>query len=402
MPAVGTAGQWTAGHGTARDGSARPHGRVRDLMGAAGCDALLVSRLVNVRYLTGFSGSAGLLLVRAGDAVLITDGRYGVQASAELGRAGADAELEVLAAGEQPALLAGLAGGIWPARPGGGTCQLGQPEALLRGLGQEHNWSRRPALSSTCASARMRASGHDSCRRCCRSRRCFCPGEADVSARAQRGRRCRRPGHPNAPAWVRRRLVRDHRRLRAERGRAPPPPGLSPARRRGACRAGLGARVEGYCSECHPDGPRRRGRRPSTPAEPGALSVLASQDAGLSAVRDGVRASEVDRACREVVEAAGLGELFVHGTGHGVGLDIHEAPSLAAQSEDILCSGQVVTVEPGVYIPGFGGARAEDTVVVTDAGCEVLTLAPKELAPKELAPKGTSSGRPAPRRSAPE
>ena len=94
--------------------------------------------------------------------------------------------------------------------------------------------------------------------------------------------------------------------------------------------------------------------------------VLASQDAGLSAVRDGVRAAEIDRACREVVEAAGMGELFVHGTGHGVGLDIHESPSLAGPSDDILCSGQVVTVEPGVYVPGLGGARTEDTVLVTE------------------------------------
>jgi Xaa-Pro aminopeptidase len=108
--------------------------------------------------------------------------------------------------------------------------------------------------------------------------------------------------------------------------------------------------------------------------------VLASQDAGLCAVREGVAAAEVDRACREVVEAAGLGELFMHGSGHGVGLDVHEAPALAALSEDILSTGQVVTVEPGVYIPGLGGARTEDTVVITEAGCEVLTLAPKELA----------------------
>jgi Xaa-Pro aminopeptidase len=95
-------------------------------------------------------------------------------------------------------------------------------------------------------------------------------------------------------------------------------------------------------------------------------------------VADGVPAVEVDRACREVVEAAGMGEYFVHGTGHGVGLDIHEAPWARPASDDILCSGQVVTVEPGVYIPGLGGARIEDTVVVTGSGCQVLTLTPKQ------------------------
>ena len=106
--------------------------------------------------------------------------------------------------------------------------------------------------------------------------------------------------------------------------------------------------------------------------------VLAAQDAGVGAVAEGVPAVEVDRACREVVSAAGMGEYFVHGTGHGVGLDIHEAPWARPASDDILCSGQVVTVEPGVYIPGLGGARIEDTVVVTGSGCQVLTLTPKQ------------------------
>ena len=106
--------------------------------------------------------------------------------------------------------------------------------------------------------------------------------------------------------------------------------------------------------------------------------VLAAQEAGVAAVADGVPAAEIDRACRRVVEQAGMGEYFVHSTGHGVGLDIHEAPWARAASDDILCSGQVVTVEPGVYIPGLGGARIEDTVVVTGSGCEVLTLTPKQ------------------------
>jgi Xaa-Pro aminopeptidase len=106
--------------------------------------------------------------------------------------------------------------------------------------------------------------------------------------------------------------------------------------------------------------------------------VLAAQEAGVGAVADGVPAAEIDRACRRVIEDAGMGEYFVHSTGHGVGLDIHEAPWARAVSDDILCSGQVVTVEPGVYIPGLGGARIEDTVVVTGSGCEVLTLTPKQ------------------------
>jgi Xaa-Pro aminopeptidase len=107
--------------------------------------------------------------------------------------------------------------------------------------------------------------------------------------------------------------------------------------------------------------------------------VLASQAAGVAAVRAGVACSDVDRACREVIGAAGWGERFVHGTGHGVGLDIHEAPAVAATSSDTLAAGHVVTVEPGVYLAGIGGARIEDTVVVTEDGCWPVTTTPKDL-----------------------
>jgi Xaa-Pro aminopeptidase len=107
--------------------------------------------------------------------------------------------------------------------------------------------------------------------------------------------------------------------------------------------------------------------------------VAESQRAGVAAVRAGVACSDIDAACREVIAAAGWADAFVHGTGHGVGLDIHEAPAVGATSTDTLEAGHVVTVEPGVYLPEHGGVRIEDTVVVTETGCELLTHAPKEL-----------------------
>jgi Xaa-Pro aminopeptidase len=107
--------------------------------------------------------------------------------------------------------------------------------------------------------------------------------------------------------------------------------------------------------------------------------VRASQLAGRDAVRAGADCAAVDKACRDVIAEAGWSDLFVHGTGHGVGLEIHEAPRVAATARDTLETGSIVTVEPGVYLPGVGGVRIEDTVVVTIDGADPLTGFPKEL-----------------------
>jgi Xaa-Pro aminopeptidase len=139
----------------------------------------------------------------------------------------------------------------------------------------------------------------------------------------------------------------------------------------------FGARFEGYCSDMTrtvwideiADADLRRA----------VDVVLASQAAGVAAVRAGVGCAEIDHACRQVIAEAGWADSFVHATGHGVGLDIHEAPSVAATSVDTLEVGQVVTVEPGVYLPGLGGVRIEDTVVVTEDGCRPLNSTPKDL-----------------------
>jgi Xaa-Pro aminopeptidase len=137
-----------------------------------------------------------------------------------------------------------------------------------------------------------------------------------------------------------------------------------------------GARLDGYCSDCT--------RTFATGPLPKRLeeayeACLAAQLAGVEAVRAGVSGIEADAEARARIEEAGLGEAFGHGLGHGVGLDVHEAPRLSRESTDTLASGNVVTIEPGVYLEGLGGIRIEDLAIVRDGRPEVLTSFTKEL-----------------------
>ena len=138
----------------------------------------------------------------------------------------------------------------------------------------------------------------------------------------------------------------------------------------------IGCVVEGYCSDCT--------RTFATGELPGELTdayalVAEAQLDGLAAVRAGARGSDVDGASRVAIEAAGLAEHYGHGLGHGVGLEVHEAPTMRLESEDTLEVGNVVSVEPGLYLPGAGGCRIEDLVVAEAGGCEILTQFTKDL-----------------------
>jgi Xaa-Pro aminopeptidase len=137
-----------------------------------------------------------------------------------------------------------------------------------------------------------------------------------------------------------------------------------------------GARAGGYCSDCT--------RTLATGALPDRLReiydvCLAAQEAAVAGIRAGITGVEADSLAREPIEAAGYGANFGHGLGHGVGLQVHEAPNLSQQSKDTLAAGQIVTIEPGIYLEGEGGVRIEDLAIVREDGVEVLTSFPKTL-----------------------
>jgi Xaa-Pro aminopeptidase len=138
----------------------------------------------------------------------------------------------------------------------------------------------------------------------------------------------------------------------------------------------MGCIVDGYCSDCTRT--FATGELPAQLAEAYALCLQAQLD-GLAAVRAGAHGRDVDAASRVAVGEAGLADAYGHGLGHGLGLDVHEAPVLRPESDDVLVAGNVVTVEPGIYLAGLGGCRIEDLVIVTAEGCEVLTHFTKEL-----------------------
>jgi len=352
-------------------------GRLRQRLDGAGCDALLVTNLVNIRYLTGFTGSNGYLLVAPTNALFATDGRYRDQSAEQLGAAGVEADIAVVL---QPAELGDV---------------LGRAAARLGRLGLEAGsvtWAQQRRWASAWFTGTELVPTEDLIENL---RRVKDAGEVARMAEAARIA-------DEALEVVKGMLVEGASEREValsldvemrRRGASGPsfetivasgPNGAKPHARPSHRTIGpgdlvvidFGAVVDGYCS----DTTRTFSiGEPSETARRMVEVVAESQRAGVAAVAAGVSGKAVDEACRSVIAGAGWGESFLHGTGHGVGLEIHEAPRVSSASTDTLATGHVVTVEPGVYLPEHGGVRIEDTVVVEEGGCRPLTNAPKDL-----------------------
>jgi Xaa-Pro aminopeptidase len=358
--------------------------RLRERIAEEELDCLLVGALTNVRYLSGFTGSAGVLLVTRDAARLVTDGRYRTQAAEQLdsagvaplieivvgripaqnesivdlvrqtvgdagGRVGLEAEHVVWAQKRrwaellfpsEPVATSGLVEGLRVVKDAGEVARIEQAAAYAdQALGEV-----LPMLAKSYTESDVALALDVAMRRLGAEDRAFetivASGPNSAKPHARPGDRTIEPGDA---------IVID-----------------------------FGAVVDGYRS----DMTRTffAGDTPSPRMREVYEAVLESQRAGVLAVKAGVVAGDVDEACRKSLFDVGLGEAFEHGTGHGVGLDIHEAPSVGPGSTGILEPGTVVTVEPGAYLAGLGGVRIEDTVVVTSEGCRTLTSFTKSFA----------------------
>lgn len=344
---------------------------LRARLAAEDLPGLLVTDLRNVRYLTGFTGTAGRLLVTADGhgEVFVTDRRYATQAGEQV----ADLPREITRTDD------------WLPDAVSGRDRLGLESHVV-------SWERAEQLRDLLTDVEVvPAAGHVEALRAVK----------DADELAAIGRACAVADTAFGvllgdvrPGWTERQTARHLERAMEDGGadakafetivasgpngaRPHHRPTNRPLRRGELVTVDFGARRDGYHSDC---------TRVLSLGPPGADArelfalVLAAQRAGVDAVADGAAASDVDAACRDLITAAGRGEEFAHPTGHGVGLDVHEDPRLAADADGTLRAAMVVTVEPGVYVPGLGGARVEDTVAVTAGGSQLLTATPTPLA----------------------
>ncbi|CAB4985870.1 MAG: M24 family metallopeptidase [Actinobacteria bacterium] len=343
-----------------------------------GVDALLVTSLIDIRWLTGFTGSAGVLIVKSKSSTLVTDGRYVQHAIDQLSIAGA--EVEVVLAQDSNSLLEVVANSL----RGVAKCGYDPNDLTVRQLQQ---------YSASCSCAFVGAEGVVQGLRRVKS-------DSELQRISQASEIADRALAQVEPLLfsalsgsISERDVRDELELLMRRFGADGPsyetivatgpnsalphhrPTSTLLREGHSVVIDVGALIDGYHSdmtrtyllgECDPELVRMH------------QMVIEAQACGVRAVRAGVVGSEVDGVCREVFDRHGLGHEFTHGTGHGVGLQIHEMPWLRRNAKDPLTAGEVVTVEPGLYRVGLGGVRIEDLVLVESTGCHVFTHSQKE------------------------
>ena len=332
-------------------------------------DQLLVTNLVNVRYLTGFTGSNGACIVSRDERLFLTDFRYVEQASSQVrGYERVEAGRDML--GDLATRLRGRAGFEDSHVTVEVHRKLGEKVAdgvelipaggLLEGLRELKDELELAAIR---AAARIADEAYEDLLEQGLAGRT----EREVALSLMRSLEDRGAEGPSFPAIV---AAGAHGALPHAVPRDVEIPSDT------LVVIDLGARIDGYCSDCT--------RTFATGSLDGAASeayelVQRAQATALTAVRAGAVCREVDAVAREIIDAAGHAEHFGHGLGHGVGLEVHEGPRLGKTAEGELRAGNVVTVEPGVYLPGEVGVRIEDLVVVTEDGPEVVSGFSKEL-----------------------
>jgi Xaa-Pro aminopeptidase len=356
-----------------------PAGRKRKLaatVAKAGAQGMLVTNLADVRYLCGFTGSNAALLLLGGRATLFTDGRYTEQARAEVD----GAKVEIVADKTVAIAACEYAVGRGLARCGFDETQttvaaLETMRAALPGFrkGGTERAKWFVATGPVIAGLRevkdeveqdaMRDAASLGCRLFDQCLEYVVAGATEMEVALALEYMARLGGAERMSFET---IIAGGERSALPHGRAT----NAKLPRRGFVVMDFGVVLGGYCSDMTRTvhlGKAKPGEREAYEA------VLEAQEAGVAAVKAGVTAADVDEACRGVLRAKGFEEYFTHSTGHGVGIEIHEVPRLGKKTTQKLKAGMIVTIEPGVYLPGRFGVRIEDTVLVTASGCEILT-----------------------------
>lgn len=340
---------------------------LRAAMAATGAEAAVITSLPNVRYFCGFTGSNGALLVSGHAVTLFTDPRYTIQAGLEA------AAKVVVAKGPLETAVVKKLGAFRRIAFENGRISFRSMAALQKAKG---DWL---ALDDTCEKLRMvksegeqaaiRASVDLNSAALAAAMQHFQVGMTETDLAAEIEYRMRRLGAEKAAFET---IV-----AFGERSALPHAhPGAAKITGRGLLLIDMGAFLNGYASDM-----TRMAHLGTVPAQTRKLfkAVQEAQLAAIDRVRAGVTTASVDAAARKVLETHGYGEAFVHSTGHGLGLEIHELPRIGKKDKTRLEAGMAITIEPGAYLEGFGGVRIEDTVLVTATGCEILTPTSKNL-----------------------